>query len=267
MGRVKQYLYDFFLLLGFQVRRTTSSVQVQDFANFLRPKVPRDGLQRLGGGGDGGYLVPVGLKCEKLFSAGVDDSVSFELDYQKLNPESKIYLIDGSIERLPREIENVHFSKQFLGHMGLGVDEISLDSWLEDSGADATGNILQMDIEGAEWHLFGESKKETWDRFDCIIVELHGLEQIFDPVFFRERVLRLMRVLDDFHVVHLHVNNAGFIQRALGGSIPSLVEVTLVHSRTDLATKENATLPNSLDRINVPGRRNLDVHKAFHGFW
>ena len=267
MLHLKQSLYDFFLRLGFQFRRTTSAVQVRNFANFLRPKVAREGLQRLGGDGDGGYLVPVGVQCKKLFSAGVDDSVSFELGYQKLNPESRIFLVDGSIERLPRRLENAHFSKQFLGHAELGVDEISLDSWLEEAGAGATGNILQMDIEGAEWHLFGESKKETWDRFDCIVMELHGLEQAFDPVFFRERVLRLMKVLVDFHVVHLHVNNAGFIQRAAGGSIPSLLEVTLVHRRTNLATLENATLPNPLDRVNVPGRRHLDIHKAFNGFW
>ena len=223
MITLTQIIHGLFLRGGVFLSRTTSTNFLREFAQFLRPKVARGGLERLGASGDGGYLLPKTIRCQKLFSAGVDQSVSFELAYVERIPGAQVHLADGSIENLPQPIPNSTFAKSFLGHSGMDASEISMEAWLEQSDAGTEGNLLQMDIEGAEWHLFSETKKETWDKFDCIIMELHNLELVLNPVFFKERVSRMLKVLSEFDCVHLHVNNNGDVLRGSKISFPTLI--------------------------------------------
>jgi hypothetical protein len=40
--------------------------------------------------------------------------------------------------------------------------------------------ILQMDIEGAEWHVLLNVSRDTLRRFRIIVIELHDLERLMD---------------------------------------------------------------------------------------
>lgn len=238
------------LRLGFWATKSTAEEDLNRFFSFLRPRAIREPLIRVGSPNDGGYMLPASaLLATTLHSAGIADDCNFELQFVNQG-EGVAYLMDGSIDQLPKMNERFVFNKSFLGPTVKPGWE-SLESWQLKHPV-GQGGMLALDIEGWEWDLLFASEPSAWAEFDFIVLELHGLERVFNPFFFSTFVSKLLSSLSNFTVVHVHPNNSGFIARSRGMSIPSLLEVTLVNSRLGIHLESYSRLPHPLDADNLP---------------
>jgi hypothetical protein len=124
--------------------------------------------------------------------------------------------------------------------------------------------ILQMDIGGAEWHVFLNVSEEILSRFRIIVVELHSLNRLVDTIGFNLMFAVLDRLLRQFHVVHIHPNNVAPPLNAKGLTIPRCLEMTFL--RRDRAQPNGYVkcFPHPLDRKNVEGRPDLVLPAEWH---
>lgn len=208
-------------------------------------------LVRMGPGGDGSYLLPDDLEdVVACFSPGVSDSASFEEALAERGIRS--FMADGSVSSPPSANDLFDFEPVFLG-VTSRPGWTTLGDWV-DRKAPAGDLMLQMDIEGAEWTVLAQADADLLRRFRIIVLELHGLHALHQRFTLPavEDVWR--KVLDDFVVVHLHVNNHEFPFTYWGMEIPPALEVTLL--RRDRVVSEDATavLPHPLD---VPNSRHM----------
>lgn len=259
--RLSKVLFDFALSNGLLIKRTTKQTQLEQLFEFLRPKASKVPMVRLGSERDGGYLVPTVVdRVQFLWSAGVADDAAMELDFVSTSESRQAFLIDGSIAELPAEHPQFRFTKAYLGQGKIFERELSLAEWLATQSATKGKAMLSMDIEGGEYQVFVETPGEVLNKFDLIVMELHGLENIFDPMFFDSHMTPMLNKLADWQCLHLHVNNALPPVRGPGGlGIYPLLELTLAHKRLNLVLEEYASLPHQLDADNVTNRPPADL--------
>ena len=88
---------------------------VEQFINRFKNKYIYCDLIRIGGDGDGGYLLPDNLKDVSFcFSPGVKDIALFEEEISE-KYGIKSYMADASVDKSPIDNENFTFIKRFLG--------------------------------------------------------------------------------------------------------------------------------------------------------
>ncbi len=252
-------------LLGADRKITPASSKhdLLDFINLLRPSNTGVELIRIGGEGDGGYLVPNDLEGIKYcFSPGVSEIATFE---ENLADKYAIrsYLADASIEKPPIKNDFFQFEKKFLGTQNSG-QFMRLESWLEDKDGQIGQSdlILQMDIEGAEYDVLIDTSAETLRRFRIMVVEFHDLTLISD-----KSALKLLRPLfekiaNDFVVAHLHPNNYKKPALVQGVEVPRALEVTFLRrDRLRSGHSQKTSFPHILDRRNLPDFPDVSLPK------
>lgn len=212
----------------------------------MHPVVTSTPLVRVGGEGDGGYLVPddfVGI--EALFSPGVSDCSRFERSVADRGIEC--YLADASVDGPAENNSRFHFAPKFLGIQERGKFT-TLDRWVSETCPGHQDLMLQMDIEGAEWSVLANMSDELLRRFRIMVIELHQMHRLLDCQIRRDV---LQRLLENHHIVHSHPNNWGPLVKKGGIEVPMLLEVTLY--RKDRAGREGfaSTFPHPLDNANV----------------
>lgn len=206
--------------------------------NFLRQIRAYDcayGKQRIGRQSDGGYVVlPEICKLVKqVVSCGVGNDISFELDFVKHFPQAKIDLYDPTIDALPKEHDNFIFHKE----------EFNPDPHKP------CGELLKMDIEGAEWKAFSYTGLSHINliHFHMIVIEFHflhveapnghspyftGLYQNWADKANRENfrifgdVLRRLNAY--FYCFHVHANNSLGMVNLYDYQFPPLVEMSFL---------------------------------------
>jgi hypothetical protein len=216
----------------------------------LHPVTTDKELIRIGGEGDGGYLVPDDLDgVVTCFSPGVGAVASFEAALAVRG--IRCYMADAFVAGPPISHALIHFDKKFLGVVN-DDSTITLDAWVKTRAPPDGDLLLQMDIEGAEWHVFLNVTDEILKRFRIIVVELHSLNRLIDKFGFDLILATLDRLLRQFHVVHIHPNNGVQPLNASGLTIPRCLEVTFL--RRDRAQPKGYAkqFPHPLDRKNVP---------------
>jgi len=103
-----------FLKFGFIANRVTTKSDLLVFLGRTKPVKTQFELIRIGGPGDGGYLVPDDLDGIKTcFSPGVSDTANFELDLAQRGVNC--FLADYSVEKSPIEHPKFDFQKNLLG--------------------------------------------------------------------------------------------------------------------------------------------------------
>lgn len=224
---------------------------------------------RIGGTGDGSYLIPDDLEgIDACFSPGVNSFKNFE-DTLTNEYGIKCHMCDFSSDqdkfRTPL-IEGMQtFQKKWLDIDG-GNDSISLKEWVEKLSPDASKDlILQIDIEGAEYRNLLAADSSTLNRFRIIGIELHGLFNFKNPDLFSNEVGPLLAKLNETHVpIHAHPNNCcgDSIETETGLNIPNVIEVTYL--RRDRFTGDKSQyikpqLPHPLD-ISWNVRKNPPIH-------
>ena len=236
---------------------------------YLIPKSCPFKLIRIGGSGDGAYLVPDDLDgIDACFSPGVNNFKSFE-DTLTNEYGIKCHMCDLSSDpsqfRTPLIKGMQTFKKKWLDVDG-GVDSISLSEWINEYSPDPNKDlILQIDIEGAEYRNLLAADESTISRFRIIVIELHGFGAFRKAELLSKRIEPLLRRFDRNHLcVHAHPNNCcgDFVDIKTGLNIPRVIEVTYLRKdRFSGDTSEfiQPQLPHPQDiRYNV--RRKPPIH-------
>ena len=238
----------------------SSPAAVREALNLLAPWEVGTPLVRIGGDGDGGYLVPDLLDgVEALFSPGVSDTWDFErFVAERYGIPS--FMLDGSVDAPPGLTDLQHFRRLWLGTR-TRAGSVTLEDWVATSrvptGADL---LLQMDIEGAEYRVLAATPLSTLRRFRIAVVEFHGLDWTSVAPVLRTRILpALLKMSVDFKVVHVHPNNCCGVEMIQGFPMPRVLEVTYL--RRDFVSRDVglARIPHPLDRDCVPGNAKLDL--------
>jgi hypothetical protein len=235
------------------------------FFHAIQPVRTEHDMVRIGGDEDGGYLVPDDLDgLVACFSPGVSDTATFELDM--LDRGIRTFQIDGSIAQTPLNHPDNRFEAKFLGIVS---DErtVTLDDWVRNSLGDTDGDlILQMDIEGHEWLALAQVSDATLKRFRIMVLELHGLDRVFES--FGATVLTpvLERLRLHFDIVHLHANNVVPVMKGRRHAVAPLVEATLLRKDRSRQRGPIEAFPHPLDRDNLRGRPPTIVPPSMYRF-
>lgn len=200
-------------------------------------------LIRLGRRCDGGYVVPKELLCENLLTCGISDEVTFEEDYLKMINSANIHAFDGTIKDIPVSIkcDKVAFHKKNIGSID-NESEITLNKIIEEYFVNADKIFLKMDIEGGEYPGFETITRDNLLKFNCIVIEVHSLDQNYDSF---ESLME--RIESEFILIHKHDNNCGKYFNYNGNIVPNVYELTFV--RKDLIS----SIEPSDQKIHIDG--------------
>lgn len=241
----------------FASKRTDPAV-IREVTKLLRPMDAGKQLIRIGGDGDGGYLVPDDLEgIVACFSPGVSRIATFEAELERRGIVP--YLADFSVLGPPAGCEHMAFERKFLGIDDTDVFT-TLGAWVARHPQAAAGDLLlQMDIEGAEYDVLANVDPALLARFRIVVVEFHDLHCLAQP-FAHARMAAVFRKLDrSFVPVHLHPNNYAGIARIGGVQIPRMMEITYLRRDRCSGLTPRHDFPHPLDRDNVPSARSITV--------
>jgi len=239
-------------------RNQGTSRGVRAFIERFKQKYVYCDLVRVGGEGDGGYLLPDILSnVSYCFSPGVSNVATFEQELShKYNIKS--YMADASVEKAPLEDENFSFIPKFLGS-ATKDNFITLSDWMQNSiGDNKSSKILQMDIEGGEYDVLTFEDSQILASFSTMIIEFHWLDQMFQPNFLKMMSAIFEKIYKNFSICHVHPNNCCGIATLDEIQVPRVMEVTFI--RNDLVPvylAKTIELPHELDRKNVMGNQDL----------
>lgn len=228
----------------------SSEQQLSDFhASYTIFDTDKE-LIRIGGSGDGGYLIPddlVGVSA--VFSPGVAAVADFEKHFADRG--IKCFLADASVKSPPIQHENFEFVSKFVHSGPTSGDWVNFQSWVGENSKIGEDLILQMDIEGGEWEILDSATPELLRRFRIVVLELHGMHQLAYKLAFQtiDRVFR--KLTNEFEIVHIHPNNAERALNAYNFDLAPLLEVTLLRKDRIHTKKAVSILPRQLDRDNV----------------
>jgi hypothetical protein len=248
--------------LGISVARCVDVQFVRHLIERMRPVSTDKGLIRIGGDGDGGYLVPDDLDgIVACFSPGVGTIATFETALVARGVPC--YLADASVAGPPTADKLVHFEKKFLGV----VDDdttMTLDGWVNAYAPPDGDLILQMDVEGAEWFILLNVSETVLKRFRIVVVELHWLERLVEKVGYELMSAVLDRLLRGFYVVHNHPNNITPPICSRGITIPRYLEMTFLRRDRAQVTGFAKQFPHPLDRKNMPELPDLALPEGWY---
>jgi hypothetical protein len=248
--------------LGISVTQRTRIQEIRELIRSLRPQDCGKQLIRIGGPGDGGYLIPDDLEgIEYCFSPGVNFISGFENQLADLNIRS--FLADYSVEAPPLLRPEFTFDKRFLGAMD-HEEFFTLASWKDKYLKNYSGDlILQMDIEGYEYEVILSMTDALLSQFRIIVIEFHFLDRLFDGFVFQLLSSCFKKLLNSFYVAHIHPNNcAGSVQKG-GIEIPRSLEFTFFNKNRVTSTKPQLVFPHSLDTPNV-GKKDLVLPQCWY---
>jgi hypothetical protein len=260
--RVEDRIRSFLLKKRIRVVKTTRPAALAEFFSSIRPVATDHALIRIGGDGDGGYLLPDDLEgIDVCFSPGVSDVANFEEELIRRNIKS--YLADHSVDGPPVPHALLDFEKKFLGQQEDDVF-MTLESWVRRKAPSGDDMILQMDIEGAEYGVIFDTSSETLKRFRVIVIEFHRLNELVLEGRFDLYRMTFAKLLKDFDVVHMHPNNYFEPLQYQGFSIPPLMEFTFL--RKDRVSRRSAItdLPHRLDKRNVAGNEDPPLDPCWY---
>jgi len=251
------------LSLGYNLSERTDLDGLRRLICRLRPKDCGYELIRIGAAGDGGYLIPNDLSgIEYCFSPGVSTISDFENQLADMGIRS--FLADYSVECPSITRPELVFDKKFLGCGNYG-NYMTLSAWKEKYLRGYEGELLlQMDIEGSEYCVIMNASEECLDQFRIMVIEFHDLHKLFDAVTFRLFAACFEKLLQHFHVAHLHPNNMGGSVKVGEIEVPKYLEVTFLNNRRIHQAKNRLSFPHPLDAPNDPAYPHLDLPKCWY---
>ena len=254
--------------------------------NFLKP-IKFSKLIRLGNKFDGGYILPEYFinNSDGLISFGYGYDPSFENDYIKKS-NNKVLIFDHTCDYLTlikkllkyfkrfllfkkkfKDViyhynnlkrhhkfirsKKVSFFKKKIVKKELNNNEINIDKIIKLSNLQNA--ILKCDIEGGEYEIVDNILKYE-KLISCIIIEFHHVD--LNLVAFK---LILKKLLNFYHIVHLHGNNHDPIIRDL--NIPSTLEITFVKKK--FIKKEESIKKFPVDGLDQPNNPFIPDHRIY----
>ena len=250
---LRDVVRQFCLSSGKSITDTTDVTDLERFIEKFRPKSTGKELIRIGGIGDGGYLLPNDLSgISACFSPGVDVSSAFEEELAE-KYEIKSFMADFSVDKPPIDNKFFHFDKKFLGNKN---DEkfIRLEDWVKSNTNDNSDLILQMDIEGAEYEVIIDTPREVFKKFRIMAIEFHSLDMIFNKNAFKMVEAVFDKLSSDFTVAHIHPNNSRPVINKNSIDIPELLEFTFLRNDRVIHSDKTLSFPHTLDEQCAPHR-------------
>ncbi|SLN10456.1 hypothetical protein ROG8370_00164 [Roseovarius gaetbuli] len=239
---------------------------VEELISDFRAAYTPTRLVRIGGDGDGGYMMPDDFDgITHCFSPGVSITADFE-DHIARDYGIKSFLADASVDNPPMDNPLFEFDKKFLGAYN---DDIftTLNSWMTQKLGDQTGNdlVLQMDIEGAEFDVLIESSVETLRKFRMMVIEYHSMQRIFERNSLPLIKAVFRKLHSQFAIVHMHANNCSPLATCRGLEVPPVFEVSYLRRDrlADLATGGVVSLPHPQDHPNVPANPDVVIPEVW----
>lgn len=216
----------------------------------LRPIKTDKELIRLGGKGDGGYLVPNDLEnIEACFSPGVGNIAHFEKDCAKTG--MKVFMADASVENPFINNSQYSFIKKYLGNRN-NEQFIKLSTWIKSTDLLIDSDlILQMDIEGSEFEVLLSTSTEQLKRFRIILIEFHDLHNLWDAEYYRYAKKTFSKLLINHVCVHIHPNNSNKIETLKGIDFPPVAEFTFIRKDRIREMAKVKSFPHPLDKDNL----------------
>lgn len=222
-----------------QVEAAKPDSAIGEAIRFLAPKKSPHPLIRVGGKGDGAYLVPQNLEgVVACFSPGVANRKDFEDELlTRFGIFSHLMDFSSSEDKFssPLVKGKQTFLKKWLLPDG-SAESMSMSDWVMECEPEIRGDLLlQMDIEGAEYANLLSMPGELLRRFRFLVVEFHGLFGIIraggpEGLEAEEALRNISRY---FVSVHARANNccgSGWAPGS-GATEPEVFEVTFL--RTD----------------------------------
>lgn len=202
----------------------TSDAELAALLQQLHPVETSCPLIRVGGGGDGGYLIPDDLDgIVRCFSPGVSTMSQFEVDLASRGIPCS--LADYSVDHPALAHELITFDKKFIG-VETGGRFMTLENWVS-RDAPGTGDLLlQMDIEKYEYPVILSTPADVLRRFRIVAIEFHAMQAMVKSNTFAYIKSVFEKLLHDFHVVHIHPNNGCAPVFCGSISIPPVMEFT-----------------------------------------
>ncbi|HEU5406627.1 MAG TPA: hypothetical protein VFU48_02600 [Nitrospira sp.] len=240
-------------LMNLNAAQRASDKDIRRCIQKLRPMNCGFDLIRLGGRGDGGYLIPDDLEgIEYCFSPGIDTKSQFESDLADRNIRS--FLADYSVDKPAIQRPEFVFDKKFLGPSDRDP-YFTLATWKNKYLKDySTDLLLQMDIEGDEYGVILSTPDQLLNQFRILVIEFHWLDRLLDPFSLQFMAPCFDKLLDFFHVTHIHPNTSCEIVRSGEFEVSRSMEFTFLNKRRVRQTKPQTNFPHWLDQDNVPGK-------------
>ena len=259
---LRDLLRQLFLTSGKSVSDVTDIKDLERFIEKLRPKPVGKKLIRIGGEGDGGYLLPNDLSgIDACFSPGVDVTSTFEEELAD-SYDIRTFMVDYSVEKPAIENRLFHFDKKFLGNKN-DKKFIRLEDWVTANSKESSDLLLQMDIEGAEYEVIIDTPREIFKKFRIMAIEFHFLDIIFNKNAFKLVEAVFDKLSNDFTVVHIHPNNSRPIINKGTIGIPELLEFTFLRNDRVLESDEKLNFPHALDEQCAPHRPSRHLPKCW----
>ena len=237
------------------IDKTTHEHDLTALIRKLKPAATPKGLKRFGPAGDGGYLIPDDLEgVVACISPGVSLECGF--DEEIASRGIAVIMADGSVDGPPSNNNSFHFFRKFVDltstKQTMTIDELCHSGPLAQSSGDL---ILQMDIEGAEYHVLASMSERLVKRFRIMVIEFHGLDRLFSRFTF-SMIRPVFELLSRHHqVVHIHPNNCSPPIKRASLSIPPTMEFTFYRKDRETAgSARTLAFPHALDIDNVPSR-------------
>ncbi|QWE00761.1 hypothetical protein FD967_01570 [Polynucleobacter sp. JS-Mosq-20-D10] len=255
---IRKLLLDRQLLLA----DVTDNNKIAQFLESVRPINTNHDLVRVGGVADGGYLIPNDIEnIGACFSPGVSTVADFENELTQRG--IRCYLADYSVDKPPVDNPLFDFEKKYLGPKNNEIF-MTLDTWVQLKAQTNDDLLLQMDIEESEYSVIFDTSTETLNKFRILVIEFHGLENLFNPMGFELINLTFTKLLNSFEVVHIHPNNCNQPIVSNGFSVPPVMEFTFL--RKDRITQRTRSLnfPHPLDKSNVANKTDFPLPKCWY---
>ena len=171
----------------------------------------------------------------------------------------KVIEYDGSIEQCPYNHPNITFHKVFVG---VGKDCISLDSIIKNNHLKKVANVLQVDIENAEWEVLEQMDIGLLaEYFMQVIFEFHGCNPEEDEGV-KRRLAVLKQINEYYEPLHLHLNNHGKIFYSQGLFFSTTLEVSYIKKGVIPFSKEKVVegILEGLDYPNHPSNPEIPIY-------
>jgi len=252
--------------LGINLSRnatTTGLTPKSEVLNLLGRINPQDNghkLIRVGGPGDGGYLIPDDVNgISECFSPGSNKLSNFESEIAQ-NWQIKSFICD-SVDEKPSDLSALQdFTEAWVGPASDNGKYISLTDWVEEKSQSQGDLMLQMDIEGAEFLTVMAASTQLLKRFRIVVIELHFLEALKNRWAFEQIYFPFFdKLLKEFDVVHLHPNNCCGTWSYGDFEFPRIIELTLHRKDRSNHLYPKSTTRHELDNPCVDSNRDLSL--------
>ena len=252
----KNFIKELINLINLNAYRSIDKIRIIKFINLFKIKIPSNiEMVRVGSKYDGGYVIPNILnQIDFCFSAGIGNNCSFEKELRNFNIKS--FGADHTIDQLPENIDGYQFTKKKISSIKKDKN-ISFENWVNYKASNNKNLLGQIDIEGDEYNLILNTPNKIFKDFKLLVIEFHNVQLIRNSFIYDFYFNALSKILEDFNICHIHINNAEKPTKVRGINVPHVLEVTFLRKDFYEEKRQKVTIPHQLDEKNVPEKDNV----------